>query len=119
MKHHRDQKKSLEKQKRIILQSKYLRKTGQKSTTNHKPASSHSSPFVKEQQKFAEKQAEQLKKQAERVEKQKAFKEKKKERAIRGQKIARASNPTTKQPNLNMKVMGILESLKKEVKLKK
>ena len=118
MKHHRDQKKSLEKQKRIILQSKYLRKTGQKST-NQKPASSHSSPFVKEQQKFAEKQAEQLKKQAERVEKQKAFKEKKKERAIRGQKIARASNPTTKQPNLNMKVMGILESLKKEVKLKK
>lgn len=141
MKHHRIEKARLEKQKRMILKSKFYRQTGQKreeqivetssavsknqdkkhfKSKNPKANQSAKQPspaiFEKQLKKFNEKESKFAKIAEERAEKKKQFHEKQKDRAIRGQKIEKIKNTRTGQPNLNLTVMGILEKLQKEAK---
>ena len=141
MKHHRIEKARLEKQKRMILKSKFYRQTGQKreeqvvetssavskhqdkkhfKSKNHKANQPAKQPspaiFEKQLKKFNEKESKFAKIAEERAEKKKKFHEKQKDRAVRGQKIEKIKNTRTGQPNLNLTVMGILEKLQKEAK---
>ena len=115
-KQQRLQKERSENQKRLFLQSKFHRKTGERldtPLTAPKEKISRKYPFSNESKIFNLKQEKRIAKEAE-FERRKIEKEEKLQiRENRGRNFRRAKN-SNGQPKLGMKIQDILEKLQKE-----